>query len=110
MKSLLNLALASFILLAGIEASAQTILVKKEYDKETIQNEYLLPNKRLLMLSLYKSKDNLAGNFEILDSEFNQISSSALELGEKSYREVGKLSADSSKFILVKIFTDKLEF
>jgi hypothetical protein len=102
MKNISRIFLFTTICLSAVSAFCQTVIGEANFSAETLGNNYILPDNKLLMLNVTRNDVNISAKFEIYDSSLNLISNSEIGIGEVGPQILGQLSADSSKFFFIK--------
>ena len=110
MKNFKTLILFATLLLCSVSAFSQSVVATYKFDSDAQPNKYILPKQKLLVLNLYKDKKSLVAKIQIFDKDLSIFSEEFVQLGEEDIHShnIGHLSADSSKFHLIKYnFYDK---
>ena len=102
MKNISRIVLFTTICLSAVSSFSQIVIGEANFSAETLGNNYILPDNKLLMLNVTRNDVNISAKFEIYDSQLNLISNSEIGIGEVGPQILGQLSADSSKFFFIK--------
>jgi hypothetical protein len=102
MKNISRIVLFTTICLSAVSAFSQIVIGEANFSAETLGNNYILPDNKLLMLNVTRNDVNISAKFEIYDSQLNLISNSEIGIREVGPQILGQLSADSSKFFFIK--------